>query len=128
VKRLALLCALTALVLPQSVSAWTWPVDGPVLRPFVFGADPYAGGQHRGIDVAGDVGVAVRAPAAGAVTFAGSVPNGGRAVTIRAGDYAVTLLQLGSLAVARGDDVAEGAVVGHLGADTTRAAPRGSRS
>ena len=32
--------------------AWTWPADGPVLRPFVLGDDPYAAGQHRGIDVA----------------------------------------------------------------------------
>ena len=42
-----------------------WPVTGDVLRPFVFGDDPYAGGQHRGIDVAGDLGADVKAPASG---------------------------------------------------------------
>ena len=36
--------------------AWTWPVDGPVLRPFTLGDDPYAGGQHRGVDIAGEEG------------------------------------------------------------------------
>ena len=27
-------------------SAWTWPVDGPVLQPFLLGDDPYAADQH----------------------------------------------------------------------------------
>ena len=60
--------------------------------------DPYAGGQHRGVDIGGRVG-ARRAsrPPAGTVSFAGAVPGGGRAVTIQTADgYAVTLLQLGS--------------------------------
>jgi hypothetical protein len=48
--------ALIALLLPGGAHAWTWPVDGPVLRPFAFGSDPYAGGQHRGIDVGGALG------------------------------------------------------------------------
>ena len=26
-------------------------MDGPVLRPFLFGDDPYAAGLHRGIDI-----------------------------------------------------------------------------
>ena len=30
---------------------WAWPVDGPVLQPFASEGDPYAGGQHRGIDI-----------------------------------------------------------------------------
>ena len=45
---------LFALLCPCGAQAWTWPIDGPVLRPFVFGSDPYAAGQHRGIDVGGD--------------------------------------------------------------------------
>jgi hypothetical protein len=39
--------------------AWTWPADGPVLRPFVFGDDPYVGGLHRGVDIAGRAGAPV---------------------------------------------------------------------
>ena len=27
----------------QPALAWTWPADGPVLRPFNLGGDPYAG-------------------------------------------------------------------------------------
>ena len=78
--------------------------------------DQYAAGQHRGIDIGAAVGEPVRAPAAGIVSFVGPVPAGGRALTIQTADgYAVTLLQLGSVAVARGSAVAEGAVVGHVG-------------
>ena len=116
-RRLAVVSSmLFALLFPGGAQAWAWPIDGPVLRPFVFGSDPYAAGQHRGIDVGGAVGESVRAPAAGTVSFAGSVPAGGRALTIRTADgYSVTLLQLGSIAVQRGDEVGEGARVGAVG-------------
>ena len=116
-RRLAVVSStLCALLFPGVAHAWTWPIDGPVLRPFVFGSDPYAAGQHRGIDVGGAVGESVRAPVAGTVSFAGSVPAGGRALTIRTGDgYSVTLLQLGSIAVQRGDEVGEGVRVGAVG-------------
>ncbi|MGH3030917.1 MAG: peptidoglycan DD-metalloendopeptidase family protein, partial [Gaiellaceae bacterium] len=111
---LPVLIALQAGVPPAL--AWTWPVDGPVLRPFVLGDDPYAAGQHRGIDLGAGAGVAVRAPAAGAVTFAGTVPGGGRTVTIQTSDgYSVTLVHLGSLGVGRGAAVAEGSAVGTVG-------------
>ena len=68
------------LVLPTAVArAWTWPVDGPVLRPFAFdSAHPYDGGQHRGIDIGAPSGAPVRSPADGLVAFAGTVPNGGK--------------------------------------------------
>jgi Peptidase family M23 len=96
--------------------AWTWPADGPVLRPFVFGDDPYAAGQHRGVDIAGRAGAPVLAPAAGLVTFAGSVPSGGRVVTVQTADgYSVTLVHLGSFEVDRDASVAEGAPVGTIG-------------
>ena len=124
--RLALVCALCALAWPAAAAAWSWPVDGPVLRPFALGADPYAGGQHRGVDVGASVGDAVRAPVSGTVSFAGSVPNGGRALTIRTGDgYSITLLQLGALDVTRGETVAEGVRIGSVGdsADAVTRAP-----
>ena len=96
--------------------AWTWPVDGPVLRPFVLGDDPYAAEQHRGLDVAAPTGELVRAPASGTVSFAGTVPGGGRAATIQTADgYSVTLVHLGSVAVARGQEVVEGDGVGTAG-------------
>jgi hypothetical protein len=97
-------------------SAWTWPVEGPVMQPFSFEGDPYAGGQHRGIDVGAASNDPVRAPAAGLVSFAGSVPRGGLTVTIRTGDgYAVTLVHLGTVAVGKGQQVLEGQVIGAVG-------------
>jgi hypothetical protein len=115
---LSLLPALLALQagVPPAL-AWTWPVDGPVLRPFSFDRErAYDGGQHRGIDIGAPTGTPVRAPAAGVVTFAGTVPVGGRTVTIATGDgYAVTLVHLGTTAVVKSAAVGEGDIVGAIG-------------
>src|SRR5690349_646637 len=100
-KRAVLLVAvLIGFVLAPAARAWTWPVDGTVLQPFVFDrSHPYAAGQHRGIDVGGVAGAPVLAPSAGSVTFAGSIPASGLSVTIAtAGGLDVTLTHLGSLA------------------------------
>jgi hypothetical protein len=115
---LALLPVLFALQVGVSPAlAWTWPVDGPVLRSFVFDpTNPYAGGQHRGIDVGAPSGAPVRAPAAGTVSFAGNVPGGGLTLAVRTADgYSVTLVHLGAIGVARGTTVQEGDVVGSVG-------------
>ncbi len=110
----AMVAALSAGV--PAAQAWTWPVDGPVLRPFVLGDNPYAGGQHRGVDVGGELDAPVRAAASGIVSFAGSVPSGGKTVTIRTEDgYVVTTLQLGSISATRGAVIDEGAVIGTVG-------------
>ncbi|HET8528957.1 MAG TPA: M23 family metallopeptidase, partial [Gaiellaceae bacterium] len=103
------------------LGAWTWPVRGPVLAPFAFDpAHPYAGGQHRGVDVGAADGAAVVAPAAGIVTFAGTVPSSGRSLTILTADgYDVTLTHLGSLGVGKGAAVAEGDAVGTVGPSGT---------
>jgi Peptidase family M23 len=117
--RRALLAAVAAaLHFAPVAGAWTWPADGPVLQPFAFDpAHPYAAGQHRGIDIGAAAEAPVVAPAAGTVTFAGTVPTSGKSVTITTADgYAVTLTHLGSIAVADGVRVAEGDVVGGIGA------------
>ena len=114
---LLLLAVFFVLVVAPSAGAWTWPASGPVLQPYDFDpAHPYAAGQHRGIDIAGDAGATVLAPATGTVTFAGTVPSSGKSITIAtsAGD-AVTLTHLGSLLVAAGAAVAEGDGVGTIG-------------
>jgi len=113
VRRLAALLFLCLLALPTAAAAWTWPVDGRVLRPFTFDpAHPYAAGQHRGLDIAAAAGSAVRAPAGGTVTFAGTVPDGGKTLSIEThAGYTATLLHLGSLGVARGAHVDEGGKV-----------------
>src|SRR5690242_13792322 len=89
---LVLTCAL-----PGVAEAWTWPADGAVLRPFSLGSDPYAAGQHRGLDIAGPSGASVRAAAGGTVSFAGKVPGNGLVVSIETADgYTVTLTHLAS--------------------------------
>ena len=72
-RRLAIVAAFATLALAPNAHAWTWPASGEVLEPFVYGGNPYAGGQHRGIDVTGDREEAVLAPASGVVSFAGTV-------------------------------------------------------
>ena len=64
--RLAVSALFMLVLLPASAArAWTWPVDGPVLRPFDFDrAHPYAAGQHRGLDLGAPTGTSVRAPTA----------------------------------------------------------------
>ena len=64
-RRLAVVAAFATLALAPTAHAWTWPASGEVLEPFVYGGDPYAGGQHRGIDVAGEREETVLAPALG---------------------------------------------------------------
>jgi len=98
--------------------AWSWPVQGPVLQPFSYdAANPYAAGQHRGIDVGADsAGETVVAPAAGVVSFAGTVAANGKTITIQTPDgYSVTLTHLGSTLVAKGATVAERDAIGTIG-------------
>ncbi len=112
--------AIAVFALPSTAHAWTWPVPGDVLAPFVFGGDPYAGGQHRGIDVEGEEGGVVLAPASGVVAFAGSVGANGKVVTIETdGGYSVTLVHLGAISVGKGDALGEGAPVGTIGPSGT---------
>ena len=98
---------------------WTWPVSGPVVRAFDPPGSPYGSG-HRGIDIAAPVGAVVRAPAAGVVSFAGSV--GGRLfVTVdHGGGLLSTCSFLSGLLVHKGDVVVQGQLIalsgsGHVG-------------
>jgi septal ring factor EnvC (AmiA/AmiB activator) len=115
--RVLLLAVAGALLLVPAAGAWTWPAGGDVLQPFNFdSAHPYAAGQHRGLDIGAAPGSPVVAPAAGTVTFAGSVPSSGRCVTIETADgYSVTLTHLGTISVAVNATVVEGDTVGTIG-------------
>src|SRR5438093_6243377 len=115
-RRTLIVVLAAALVIVPSAGAWTWPVEGPVLQKFVFGDDPYAAGQHRGIDIGAASGATVLAPATGTVSFVGTVPVSGRTLTIQTPDgYSVTLTHLGSTSVRRGETVPEGSVVATIG-------------
>ncbi len=121
IRRLAVLL-LVFLAWTSAAYAWSWPVQGPVVQPFSYDeAHPYAAGQHRGVDIGADAaGESVIAPAAGTVSFAGTVAANGKSVTIETADgYSVTLTHLGSIAVVKGATVAEQDVVGTVGPSGT---------
>ena len=121
IRRLAVIL-FAFLVWTPAAYAWSWPVQGPVVQPFSYDeSHPYASGQHRGIDIGADAtGETVVAPAAGTVSFAGSVPTNGKTVTIETADgYSVTLTHLGSIAVTKGATVAEQQAVGTVGPSGT---------
>jgi len=131
-----LLAALTALLLalsgalvagPAAVVAapsWTWPVQGEVLTGYRNGDDPYAGGQHRGVDIAAELGTEVTAAAGGTVRFAGVAGSSGLTVSVRTGDgrYDTSYLHLSSVSVGEGDEVGAGDAVGAVGTTGRRSA------
>jgi hypothetical protein len=109
-----------ALLVPAGAAAWTWPVQGPVIQPFLFDElTPEAPGQHRGISIGAAVATPVRAPVDATITFAGTVPYGGKTLSLLSREsLSVTLLHLGSFNVTRGMTVVEGQVVGAVGPST----------
>jgi peptidase M23-like protein len=124
---LACVVAVLALTLSSGARAapgWAWPVHGEVITPYRNGDDPYARGQHRGIDVAAPVGTAVAAATAGTVRFAGSAASSGLTVTVRTADgrFDTSYLHLSSLAVRAGARVALGERIGAVGTSGRRSA------
>ena len=111
---------------PPAVAAWTWPLAGEVITPYRNGDDPYAAGQHRGIDIAGPAGAPVVAAVPGLVRFAGTAGSSGRTVSVRSedGGFDVSYLHLSSIAVHRGDQVRAGALIGAVGTTGVRSAER----
>jgi hypothetical protein len=100
-----------------------WPVKGEVITPYRNGTDPYAAGQHRGIDIAASLGTPVVASADGEVRFAGTAGTSGLTISIRTGDgYDTSYLHLSSLAVRAGAQVSAGDRIGAVGTTGTRSA------
>jgi peptidase M23-like protein len=127
--RLATL-ALASLVLlagapsAHALAGWTWPLRGEVITPYRNGSDPYAAGQHRGIDIAGRVGAPVVAAAPGSVRFAGTVGSSGLTVTVRTPDgrFDTSYLHLSTIAVAEGQRLRAGERLGAVGTSGRRSA------
>ena len=104
-------------------AAWVWPVRGDVITPYRNGTDPYASGQHRGIDIAAALGTPVVAAAGGDVRFAGTAGSSGLTISIRTSDgYDTSYLHLSSLAVRAGGRVSAGDRIGAVGTTGTRSA------
>jgi len=98
-----------------AAGAWRWPVEGEVVREFAVGADRFAPGQHRGINVAAPVGTPVLAACGGRVRFAGPVADNGRTVSVVCRRHVATYLHLESVAVRRGQPVPPGTRLGTVG-------------
>lgn len=119
----ALLSLAGAIAAAPAEAAWLWPVRGEVITQYRNGSDPYAGGQHRGIDIAAPVGTAVAAAAAGEVRFAGIAGSSGLTVSVRTGDgYDTSYLHLSSIAVRAGAHVSGGERLGAIGTSGERSA------
>src|SRR5690349_14333413 len=104
---------------------WSWPVEGRVITAFANdAADPYAGGMHRGVDIAAPVGTSVKAARAGAVTYAGALGYSGLTVAVRTVDgYVASYLHLDAISVRRGQALDAGARVGEVGTTGRRSKP-----
>lgn len=122
-------CALAAFVTASPVhaaqtdagagmsKAWPWPLIGEIATAYRNGSDPYAAGQHRGVDIAAPVGTPARAVASGTIVFSGKLPDGGNTVTLRTadGEHLVSYLHLLERAVRRGASVSVGETLGTVG-------------
>lgn len=115
--RTAVLLIVTSLLWPipaqaEICSGLQRPVDGPVLAGFA-PQGAYAG--HWGIDLAAEPRTIVRAPAAGIVTFAGTVA-GNRTVTVdHGGGVRTSNSYLHEIRVGRGARVRAGHALGTSG-------------
>ena len=116
-------CTLLAAAPASASAAWVWPVSGEVITPYRNGTDPYASGQHRGIDIAAPAGTPVVAAAGGDVRFAGTAGSSGLTISVRTSDgYDTSYLHLSSLAVRAGAHVSTGERLGAVGTTGVRSA------
>ncbi|KAB1658630.1 M23 family metallopeptidase [Pseudoclavibacter sp. CFCC 11306] len=98
----------------SDLPCWSWPLPAPrtVVNPFRAPPHPYGAG-HRGIDVAAAEGTEVLAVDDGTVSFAGQVVD--RPVVTVTHDHSWRSSHEPVLpAVAQGDHVARGQVIGHV--------------
>jgi murein DD-endopeptidase MepM/ murein hydrolase activator NlpD len=95
-----------------------WPVEGQVTGSFGERIDPFngEGAFHTGVDIAAIVGQSVVAPADGVVQFADYLGGYGKAVVIDHGRGINTRFgHLSGFAVASGQHVHRGEVIGYVG-------------
>jgi murein DD-endopeptidase MepM/ murein hydrolase activator NlpD len=102
------------------VQAFIWPVQGRVSGRFgnqrIYNGTPKS--PHSGMDIAADAGTAVHAPAAGVITFANPdlYLTGGTVLLDHGHGVSSNFLHLSRIDVKVGDRIAQGQVIGAVGA------------
>jgi murein DD-endopeptidase MepM/ murein hydrolase activator NlpD len=95
-----------------------WPVEGRITGAFGDRIDPFngEGANHRGVDISAGYGERIIAPADGVVTFADFYSGYGRMIEIDHGHGFTTRYgHLSSFAVADGESVRRGQIIGYVG-------------
>jgi murein DD-endopeptidase MepM/ murein hydrolase activator NlpD len=95
-----------------------WPVDGHVTGAFGERIDPFngEGAFHKGVDISSSLGQRIVAPADGVVTYVGYYSGYGRMIEIEHGHGFITRYgHLSGFAVADGQNVSRGQVIGYVG-------------
>jgi len=110
--------ATTADWLHMAAAPTLWPVEGPVTGSFGERIDPFngEGAFHTGVDISAAYGQPIVAPADGVVTFAGESGGYGRLIILDHGQGISTRYgHLAGFAVAMGQSVHRGDVIGYVG-------------
>jgi murein DD-endopeptidase MepM/ murein hydrolase activator NlpD len=103
-----------------------WPVEGQVTGSFGERIDPFngEGAFHSGVDIGSSYGTPIVAPADGVVTFTDLLGGYGKAVMIDHGHGISTRYgHLSGFAVAAGQSVHRGDVIGYVGASGRSTGP-----
>lgn len=102
---------------------FAWPVRGTVILPY--GPTP-SGGRNDGINIAANMDAPIRAADSGTVVYAEAGPKGyGNLVLIRHGNgYITAYAHADRIAVAKGDHVNQGQVIGYAGQTGGVSAPQ----
>jgi murein DD-endopeptidase MepM/ murein hydrolase activator NlpD len=103
-----------------------WPVEGTVTGSFGERIDPFngEGAFHSGVDISSAFGTKVIAPADGVVTFTSELGGYGRAIMIDHGHGISTRYgHLSGFAVAAGQAVHRGDIIGYVGASGRSTGP-----
>jgi murein DD-endopeptidase MepM/ murein hydrolase activator NlpD len=95
-----------------------WPVQGRITGSFGERIDPFSGegAFHRGVDISGEVGTRIIAPADGIVRFSSQMNGYGRTVMVDHGNGISTLYgHMSGFAVSPGQLVHRGDTLGYVG-------------